>query len=186
MIFLLSKIIKDKLKKKLKEKHIKYNKEIYKYYFDIYVKKISNIIKTFADTINEKYIDLILNSNNIDIILYGINNNFNIKNIIGFIIFSKTGVKQDKIYLLLICIQKEYREYGYGKSFIGEFIDFINKSLTFNNKYKQIITHSICKSIEFYKSTGFIQITNNIHHYKKIFEFEKYNKNAIILIYYNK
>jgi len=170
MIFILSKIIKEKLK----EKNI-YNKETYENYFRKYIYIISYLIKEYADTINERFIDLLLKSKNIDIGLYLINSEFKIKDIIGFCIYSNTGIKKEKIYLLLFCIKKTYRKFGYGKTFLEEFIEYMK----IQNKQK-IITHSIDESIKFYKFIGFI-ISNKIYNYKKIFEFEKYNKNAKIL-----
>ena len=167
MIFLYSNIIKNILNKKFQ----KYDIATYNYYFDIYIKKISSIIKEFADTINEKFIDKLLESKNIEIVFYQNNSEFNIKNCIGFIIYTKT---KDKIYLLLFCIQKEYRKFGYGKLFLEEFINHIQ------NFKKNLITHSIDSSIDFYKSIGFTQIFDKIYNYKKIFQFEKYNKNAKI------
>jgi GNAT superfamily N-acetyltransferase len=167
MIFFYSNILKNFLKKKYQ----KYDIITYNYFFNIYIKKISSMIKEYADTINEKFIDKLLESKNIEIVFYQNNSEFNIKKCIGFIIYTKT---KSNIYLLLFCIQKAYRKFGYGKIFSEEFINYIE------NLKKNLITHPIDSSIEFYKSIGFTQIFDKIYNYKKIFQFEKYNKNAKI------
>ena len=175
MIFSYSNIIKDRFK----INNNKYDKLIYNYYHHYYITKISKMIKEYADTINENFINLLLESNNIEIIFYLNNSEFKLNNTIGILIYSKTYYKkEEKIYLLLYSIKRGYRNFGYGKIFLQEFIDFIKQQ---NKKNKKLIVHSIDSSIEFYKSSGFIPIIDNPCKYKKFFEFEKYNKNACIL-----
>ena len=104
MIFSYSNIIKDKFK----INNNKNDKLIYNYYHHIYITKISKIIKEYADTINENFIDLLLESNDIEIIFYLNNSEFKLNNIIGILIYTKTHYKkeEEKIYLLLYSIKR--------------------------------------------------------------------------------
>ena len=114
--------------------------------------------------------------------MFYLNNSvFAINNIIGITIYTKTinyRTKQENIYLLLFCIDKNYRMFGYGKIFLDEFIEYIKKS---SKKNKNLILHPIDSSINFYESYGFKKIENKPYSYKKLFKYEKYHKNIIIL-----
>jgi ribosomal protein S18 acetylase RimI-like enzyme len=166
MIFSYSELVKNKAKK--------YNLNYDKLYKNG-LNTIKLLVKEYADTINETFIDQILNHDDIYFILYSNNVQFLIKNCIGVIIYTKTN---DKIYLLLICIDKKYRKYGYGKLFLNEFIEYIKLKHT---KNKKMILHSIDKSIEFYKTFGFLEVENSPRKYRKLFKYEKYNKYANLL-----
>lgn len=172
MIFTYNELIKEKLKKSQKSYYELYNTGLI---------KLIPLIKLCADNINEKFIDRIFNiSNNIEILIYTNCNEFKLTNIIGFIIYDKTckrQIKEDKIYLLLLCINSIYREYGYGKIFMTEFIEFIIK---LNKNQKKIILHPLESTYNFYKSIGFTQTKDKIYKFKKLFNYELYNKNKII------
>jgi hypothetical protein len=172
MIFIYSDLIKEKLKKSQKS---------YDELFNCGLEKIIPLIKLFADNINENFIDRIFNiSNNIEILIYTNCNEFKVKNIIGIGIYVKTynkKIKEDNIYLLLLCINNKYRQYGYGKIFMVEIIELISN---FNKNKKKIILHPLESTYGFYQSLGFIQTKDKIYKFKKLFDYELYNKNKII------
>lgn len=173
MIFLYSTMIKNKLKN---------NKNSYNYYHNVGLKKILPLIKKYADTINEKFIDDLLKHTDIEIMFYLNNSIFSINNIIGIIIYTKTinyHTKQEYIYMLLLCIDKNYRMFGYGKIFLDEFIEYIQNS---SKRNKNVILHPLDSCINFYKTYGFKEIESKSYIYKKLFKYEKYNKNKLILI----
>jgi N-acetylglutamate synthase-like GNAT family acetyltransferase len=191
MIFQYSQIIKNKLEKIYK----KYDVSTYNKYYLIGLSHIIQKIKSFTDNINEDFINnLFLNvstqtdtieknikKDKLEILLYLSNTQFSLKNCQGFIIYTKTThsvTKKEKIYILLLCIDKPYRNFGYGKVFMEEFIEFIKKS---NDKSKRIILHTLDSSFGFYQALGFIQISDKISNYKKLFKFEKLEKNSVIL-----
>lgn len=111
---------------------------------------LAPIIKNYADTVNESYIDKILNNDDIDIILYCNNSKFNISNCIGFIIYTKTD---NIVNLLLLCINKKNRKFGYGKVFLEEFISFCKRE-----NIRKITLEPLENSINFYKTNGFIEV----------------------------
>lgn len=177
MIFLYSDLLKDKLKKK----YNKYDKYLYDEYYKIGITKISLLIKEYADNINESFIDFLVNSDNIEIVFYSNDSNKSITDNIGIIIYTKSinnKTKKENIYLLLLCIQKEYRKFGYGKILLEEFIKYI-KDLNTNDK--KIILHPLISSIYFYKTFGFSEILDKPCNYKKLFKFERYNKEISLL-----
>lgn len=177
MIFLYSSIIKNKLKKLNKL----YDKDTYNHYYKLGLEKIIPILKEYADTINENFLEELIYQDDIEIIFYSSNTDFVLKNCQGIIIWTKTInpiTKEEKIYLLLACIQKQYRKYGYGTVFLQEFINFVK---VLNNKSKRIILHSLETSVKFYKSLGFTEVPDKPINYKKLFKFEKYNKKALLL-----
>ncbi len=156
-------------------KKIKNSKITYDVLFNYGITTIKSIVKNFADTINDTFIDQLFQHNDINFIFYTTDNIFSIKKTIGIIIYTKTN---DKIYLLLICIDKKYRNFGYGKVFLEEFIQYVKNTY---KKNKKIILHTIDKTISFYESIGFIQINCKPYKYKKIFKYEKYNKNINLM-----
>ena len=170
MIFSYSEMVKNKVKKV----NVCYNT-----LYDNGKIIIFQKIKEFANTINELFIErlFLFNNNDIEIIFYSNDSYFSMKNCNGIIIYTKT---KDKIYLLLICINNKYRNIGYGSIFLQEFIDYIR------NKYKnkKIILHSIEQTIGFYKKAGFIEILEKPIKYKKLFKYEKYDKNIKLLELY--
>lgn len=181
MIFLYSSIIKNKLNKLYNLKKLnKYDNNTYNYYYKLGLEQIIPILKEYADTINETFLEKLIYQDDIDIMFYSSNTEFALKNCQGIIIWTKTlnSSKEEKIYLLLLCIQKYYRKYGYGTVFLQEFIEFIKIQ---NTKSKRIILHSIETSVNFYKSVGFTEVPDKPSNYKKLFKFEKYNKKALLL-----
>jgi ribosomal protein S18 acetylase RimI-like enzyme len=155
----------------------------YLHYFDIGKNMIFNILKTdYIDNINENFIDNILNSNNIKIIFYLHNNKFSIKNSIGISVYCIIQNNIDiKFYLLLFGINKKYRNLGYGTDFLNLFINYCKSFNNPLNKNKSIILHSLDSSYEFYKSLGFIDVNEEKYKYRKLFQYEKYDKNTLIL-----
>lgn len=172
MIFTYSSIIKNKLKN---------NNELY---LDYYMKGL-NAIKQFiifsAGNINENFIDGLIQNKNIQIVFYLSDTKFSLKHCKGIIIYERVynpKNKENKIYLLLLTINKHFRNYGYGKHFMGEFITHVEK---LNLSNKRLILHSISSSVEFYKSLGLEEVPDNPYNYRKLFKYEKYDKEAIIL-----
>ncbi len=166
MIFSYSDLVKNKAKKK------KLN------YTQLYINGLETLkpmIKKYAETINEGFIDQILNDNDIEIMLYCSNTNFSINNCSGFIIYTKTI---DKIYLLLLCVNKQNRKFGYGKVFLEEFIEYIKNK---HKKNKKLVLHPLDNTVSFYKTFGFNEINCEPNKYKKLFKYEKYDKNANLL-----
>lgn len=157
-------------------------KNNYSYYFNIGKNMICKLLQTdYLDNINEEFIESIFNDNNIKIIFYSYNSNFTIKNNIGIAVYNiiKTN-KESKFYLLLFGINKKYRNLGYGSTFLNMFINYcklFNKIIN-----KTIILHSLKVSYDFYKSCGFIDVIDKKYKYRKLFQYEKYNKDIIILI----
>lgn len=155
----------------------------YLHYFNIGKNMIFDILKIdYVNNINENFIDNILNSNNIKIMFYSNNNKFSIKNNIGILVYYIMQNKMDiKFYLLLFGINKKYRNFGYGTNFLSLFIEYCKSFNNTSNKNKSIILHSLDSSYKFYKSFGFIDVNKNKHKYRKLFQYEKYNKNSLIL-----
>jgi hypothetical protein len=153
----------------------------YLYYFDLGKNIVCKLLQSdYLDNINENYIENVLNSNNIKIIFYSNNNKFSMKNNIGIAVYYIIkNNKETKFYLLLFGINKIYRGFGYGSNFLHTFIDYC-KSFNYKSN-KSIILHSLISSYNFYKSLGFIDIIDKKYKYRKLFHYEKYNKDTIIL-----
>lgn len=171
--------------------------DTYNYYYMSGLECIIPMIKQFAETVNGNFIDNLFHKlqdpsvsieklvarGEIEIIIYSSDTQFKLSNAKGFIVYTKTThsvTKEEKIYLLLLCVNKTYRKYGYGKVFMDEFIQFIKNS---NNKSKRVILHSLDTSLQFYKSFGFTEIPDKVTNYKKLFKFEKYDKKTVLLEY---
>jgi hypothetical protein len=191
MIFQYRQIVKEKLLK-LNEN---YDESTYNKYYLSGLTHIIPLIKHFAENVNDNFIDIlfhkiynetdsiekIVNRGELEIVLYLSNTNFSLKNCQGFIIYTKTThsvTKEEKIYVLLICIDKPYRKFGYGKVFMEEFIQDIKNT---NTKSKRIILHSLDSCLNFYLGLGFTQVPDKITNYKKLFKFEKYDKESVLL-----
>ena len=157
----------------------KYPNEYDKYY-NIGLQMLSNIIKTeYANNINDSFIDCVLNSNDIEIIFYSLTTKFSIKNACGILIYTKVKYTNEiKYYLLIFCIRNKYRYIGYGTQFLNMFIEYIKQ---INKVKKRIILHSLETSLPFYKTIGFTEILDKTYNYKKLFQYQKYNKNDILL-----
>ena len=191
MIYQYSQFVKNKLSKQYGQ----YLEETFNKYYLAGLNQIIPIIKFFAETINDEFIDKmfykvtvencsieqLVSRGEIEIMMYSSDTVFKLKDAKGFIVYTKTVhsiTKEEKIYLLLICIDKSYRKYGYGKVFMEEFIEFVKKS---NDKSKRIILHSLDTSLQFYLALGFTKIPDKIINYRKLFKYEKYNKETMLL-----
>lgn len=196
MIIQYSQFVKNKLIKWYGSKS-DYTDETFNQYYLAGLVHIIPLIKSFADTISNDFIDRLFHKlsdqtvsfeklaarGEIEICIYTSDTNFKLSNAKGFAVYTKTThsvTKEEKIYLLLLCIDKSYRKYGYGKVFMEEFIELIEKS---NGKSKRIILHSLDSSLPFYLSIGFTEIPDKITNYKKLFKFEKYEKDSVLLEY---
>jgi RimJ/RimL family protein N-acetyltransferase len=155
----------------------------YLHYFNVGKNMIFDILKIdYIDNINENFIDNILNSNNIKIMFYSNTNKFSIKDNIGIsVYYIIQNNKNIKFYLLLFGINKKYRNLGYGTEFLVLFIKYCKSFDNPLNKNKSIILHSLNSSYNFYKSLGFIDVNDDKHKYRKLFQYEKYDKNSLIL-----
>ena len=191
MIYQYSQFVKNKLTKW----YNMYSDETFNKYYLAGLTQIIPIIKIFAETISDEFInnlfykvqaetgsiDKLVSHGEIEIIMYSSDTNFKLKDAKGFIVYTKTVhsvTKEEKVYLLLLCIDKSYRKYGYGKVFMEEFIEFVKNS---NNKTKRIILHSLDSSLQFYLALGFTKVPDKITNYKKIFKYEKYNKESVLI-----
>lgn len=166
MIFSYSELVKNKARKR---------KIDYKQLYINGLQTLKPIVKEFAETINENFIDQIFDDDDIEIIFYCNDYKFSINTCTGFVIFTKTI---DKIYLLLLCVNKKYRKFGYGKVFLEEFVEYTK------NKYiknKKIVLHPLDNTISFYKTFGFNESNCMPCKYRKLFKYEKYDKNATLL-----
>ena len=173
-----------------------YSVETYNKYYTSGLTSIIPIIKYFAETVNGDFIDQLFHKlfeptvsieklvsrGEIEVIIYSSETEFKLANAKGFIVYTKTThsvTKEEKIYLLLLCVNKSYRKYGYGKVFMEEFIELVKNS---NSKSKRVILHSLDTSLQFYKSFGFTVIPDKITNYKKLFKYEKYDKQTVLLV----
>lgn len=196
MIIQYSQFVKTKLSKWFGlEKS--YSVETYNHYYLVGLSYIIPLIKQFAETVNENFIEnlfhkiqdpavsieKLVSRGEIEIIIYSSDTQFKLTNAKGFIVYTKTThsvTKEEKIYLLLLCVNKSYRKYGYGKVFMEEFIQLVKNS---NSKSKRVILHSLDTSLQFYKSFGFTEVPDKVTNYKKLFKYEKYDKETILLEY---
>jgi hypothetical protein len=151
-------------------------------YYNIAKKVISNLAKiSFLDNMNELFIDHVFDKNDNKIMCYSNHDKFIIKNLLGIIVYAITQTNECINFYLLLCgIKKGYRKFGYGKELINKFIEFCKDYKNNNSKKKKIILHSLDSSYHFYISIGFID-SENKYLYKKIFQYEKYNKDMTIL-----
>lgn len=196
MIIQYSQFVKTKLSKWFGSEK-SYSSETYNHYYLVGLSLIIPLIKQFAETVNENFIDNLFHKiqdpavsieklvtrGEIEIIIYSSDSQFKLSNAKGFIVYTKTThsvTKEEKIYLLLLCVNKTYRKYGYGKVFMDEFIQFIKNS---NSKSKRVILHSLDTSLQFYKSFGFTEVPDKVTNYKKLFKYEKYDKETVLLEY---
>jgi len=167
MIFLLSDIVKSK-----------YNDEYDIYYDALRIIIAEMLMNKFSTGISDRFIAVLLSSKDVYVLLYQNDHVYDIDKTIGVILYTTANTNNEyKIYLLLLAINRTYRNYGYGTVFMKEFIEYIKN---INNKNKRIILHSLDKSINYYKSLGFTPITDKLTNYRKLFRYEKYDKNHIL------
>ena len=175
MIFFFDNLIKEKYNNIISYEEYYNNKKII----------ICKLIKSFVENINEKFVDIILNDNKNKIIIHNIDSKFNLWNITAFIIYHKVISKKIiKYYILLIGVNPDLRNLGYGKIILDEFVNWI-KINEINNITKKIkiILNSIDSSIDFYKIYGFIKTEEKNYKHKLFFKYEPYyiNNNYEIL-----
>ena len=137
--------------------------------------KIKKIFPFYFSKINQNYVDSIINLTNIKILLYCIENEFNIKNIVSILIYKKTNSKNSiKYNILLLGTHERFRKYGYGSVVLNNFVEFINESTKSKKKIK-ILVKSLESSVKFYLSNGFIKSMNQLNKiqdkYENILEF---------------
>jgi ribosomal protein S18 acetylase RimI-like enzyme len=158
----------------------KYPKD-YLQYFNSGKNIICELLKSdYLDNVNENFIDNIFSSDKIKIIFYSNDNKFSMKNNIGIAVYYVIkNTNEIKFYLLLFGINKKYRNLGYGTNFLNQLIE--HYKLFNSTYYKRIILHSLQSSYNFYNSFGFTEIVDDKYKYRKLFQYEKYDKNIIIL-----
>jgi predicted GNAT family N-acyltransferase len=141
----------------IKKKFI-YNREKY----DLAKTKKYLLFKKFCDNINIEYIKEKCKDNNNKILLYSINGK-ECNDIIGILMYRiiLNNKQKLRIYLTLMSVKEQMREYGYGKLLLNELIEKFNMK----NKNIEIVLLSIPESYHFYENNGFIQ--KNIKYIEK-------------------
>lgn len=157
VLFFFDSIIKIKYKKFLSN-NLDKNKNITLSEFKkSATKQILKIFPLYFLNINEKYIENILLDQNNYIVFYCMDVNFLLSNITSILIYHKIKIKElIKYYILLLGTHYKFRNVGYGKLILDEFIIWIKLSNTKNNKTK-LILKSVKSSMDFYLSYGFVQ-----------------------------
>jgi ribosomal protein S18 acetylase RimI-like enzyme len=121
-------------------------------------------IATYCNNINTEYLQRICEDKNNKIYLYTINQTLNVNymdEIIGIAII-RTILKnksKTRIYIPLISVHKDMRNYGYGNIIMNE---IKNK---YNNLILEIVLLSLKSSYDFYKKIGFIK--SRVHYIKQ-------------------
>ena len=131
------------------------------------------LFKRFCDNININYIKEKCKDNNNKILLYSINSkdfkeSHEIVGIIMYRVIMNTKNKL-RVYLCLMSIKENMRDYGYGQILLNELTEKFN----IQKKNIEIVLLSVPESYNFYERNGFIKedikyikknedITNNI------------------------
>jgi hypothetical protein len=171
VLFNLHNIIKIKYKNYKKK-----NNEIISFdeFKIIAIEQFKKIFIFYLSNINHEYIDNIINLNKYQIIISNIGNKFDIKNISSILIYHKTSSSNlIKYYILLLGTHCRFRNFGYGKILLDEFIEKIIDSNKSNKKIK-IILKSLETSMDFYKSYGFVK--SELKSNKLLFKYENNNE----------
>jgi len=130
----------------------------------------------YSNNINEKYIEIIKKDEKNKMIISCIDNDKN--NITSFIIYRKIVLKTEiKFIILLISVHEEFRNNGYGKIILDEFIDYIKKIKT--KKPINIIVHPLDSSEFFFINYGFVKIEKS----RFLKEYEGWKIDSHKLIY---
>lgn len=131
----------------------------------------------YSNNINDKYLKIIKDDNKNKMMICCIDNNE--YNITSFIIYRKIILKNEiNFIILLISVHEEFRNNGYGKIILDEFIEYINLN-TKTEKHINIIIHSLESSEIFFINYGFEKIKNS--RFLKI--YEGWKSNSDILLY---
>lgn len=139
------------------------------------IDKILDLIKNkYTENLNEKFIKNILNDNKNKIIFQNIDYKMNNYNNTSILIYRKVYYKGvNKYYILLLGTHKDFRNLGYGKLLLDEFINYLNKKD--KNQEKIIYLNSVKESINFYIKYGFKKTNQNIIN-NLFFYYEPYDK----------
>lgn len=129
----------------------------------------------YSNNINEKYIEIIKKDDKNKMIISCIDNDKN--NITSFIIYRKIILKSEiKFIILLIGVHEEFRNNGYGKIILDEFVEYIKQLKT--NKIITIIVHPLDSSEYFFINYGFVKIEKS--RFLKDYEGWKLNSDKLI------
>lgn len=185
------------LEKILKKKYLYYKKnnrkkigsiEINNFY-KIGIEKISVIFPFYFTGINQNYINQIVENSNNKILLSCLSDKFDIKNISSILIYHKIKLKEKiKYYILLLGTNERFRQFGYGKVILDEFIEWIKLKNNTMNKEIKIILKSVETSINFYLGYGFVQSISELKSNKLFYKYEntdelKTNQDKILEYY---
>ena len=87
---------------------------------------------------------------------------FNLNSVIGIIMYRKIldTKRKIRIYLIILSIQENMRNYGYGQLLLDEFCNSFKNRNKYKNKKIEIVLLSLQSSINFYKKNDFIEKNN--------------------------
>lgn len=160
MLFDYESVITDLFLKKNNLKCVKNTSKKFKEY------KKSKLLNRFPyvnkftkDSFNSGYVTGLCDDNKNKILSFSIGSDPSLNNIPTIIIHRKLFKNRNKLrYVILLIVTKlEFRNLGYGKNAIDEYISYIYKK----NKKLEIILHSLKKAERFYLSLGFFRIETN-------------------------
>ena len=176
VLFEFDKVIKDKYDKYIKKNNNSTESISFNEFKLKGLEQFSKIFPFYFSGINQDYIQNILNSNKIHILISCMGCNFDIKNITSILIYHKTiSSNLIKYYILLLGTHERFRKYGYGKVILDEFIEFVKK---FNKSEKKIkiILRSLESSMGFYLSNGFVHSESELKSNRLFFKYESSNE----------
>jgi hypothetical protein len=125
----------------------------------------------YLENINFDYIDIILSDKKNKIICHNIDNYYNKKNITSILIYQMSIFNGEIIYyIFLLGTHVYFRNLGYGKIILDEFIQKVK--LEYLDYQKIIVLKSLIPNIEFYEFFGFIKLCD----YDKYNLFDKYEE----------
>lgn len=160
--------------KLLKLKYINYSKTNlapidFESYKEIGLDKIKKIFHNYFTNLNQKYIENLFKYKKTKMLFLCSDTTFNINNIKSILIYSQTKSNDlIKYYLLALGTHYKYRNFGYGKISLNEFINLIKQTKT--NLTKKILLKSVESSLNFYYAIGFVNA--NLKSNKLFFKFE--------------
>lgn len=119
------------------------------------------LFNKFCDNISKTYIKEKCEDNKNKIFLY-MYDEFNLNSVIGIIMYRKILDTKEKIriYLIILSIQENMRNYGYGQLLLDEFCNSFKNRNKYKNKKIEIVLLSLQSSINFYKKNDFIEKNN--------------------------
>lgn len=135
----------------------KFLKSKFKNKYEKAVKQRYKLVSRYCNNINIEYLKEMCNDNNNKIYLYSINDILteNYKNeIIGIAVIRKilNTTSKIRLYIPLITIHTNMRNFGYGKLIIDEIANKYNK-----NKTLEIVLLSLKSTYDFYNKLGFVE-----------------------------